>query len=143
HDAQHDAQQDIFHAVAAGNLARATELLDANPELSRSRSADGRTPLHYATPTGNLEMVTRLVTRGAELSAPPESPLLAAIDLPDHEAAFGIAQFLLMNASDPNARTRDGRTALQIARDRGHNDIADLLVHRGAKVADPGKIEVA
>jgi len=138
-----DAQPDVFQAIAAGNVKRATELLDANPELSRSRSADGRTPLHYATAAGNMEMVTRLVTRGAELSAPPESPLLAAIDLPDHETAYGISQFLLMNASDPNARTLKGRSALEMARARGYTDIAEMLIHRGAKVADPGKIEIA
>jgi ankyrin repeat protein len=137
------AKPDIFQAVAAGDLARATELLDATPELSRSRSAEGLTPLHYATPTGNLEMVTRLVTRGAELSAPPESPLLGAIDLPDHEAATAVAGFLLMNASDPNARKRDGRTALEIATARGHKDIVEMLVHRGARAEDPGKVEVA
>ena len=137
------AKPDIFQAVSAGNLALATELLDANPELSRTRSAAGLTPLHYATPTGNLEMVTRLVTRGAELSAPPESPLLGAIDLPDHEAASAIAGFLLMNASDPNARTRGGRTALEIATARGHTDIVEMLIHRGAKAANPGNVEVA
>jgi ankyrin repeat protein len=137
------AKPDVFQAIAAGDVKLATELLDADPLLARARSTDGRTPLHYATAAGNLEMVTRLATRGAELSAPPESPLLAGIDLPDHEAAFGIAQFLLINASDPNARTRDGRTALAIARSRGYDDIAELLIHRGAAVADPGKVEVA
>jgi ankyrin repeat protein len=137
------AKPDVFQAIAAGNVKLATELLDADPQLARARAADGRTPLHYATAAGNLEMVTRLATRGAELSAPPESPLLAAIDLPDHETAFAIAQFLIVNASDPNARTHDGRTALQIARARGYMDIAELLVHRGATGADPGKIEVA
>jgi ankyrin repeat protein len=120
-----------------------TQLLDADPQLARSRSADGRTPLHYACATGNLEMVTRIVTRGGEVSAPPESPLLAAIDRSDHEAASAIAQFLIINASDPNARARDGRAALQIARARKYEDIAELLIHRGAVVADPGKIEVA
>jgi ankyrin repeat protein len=120
-----------------------TQLLDADPQLSRSRSADGRTPLHYACATGNLEMVTRIVTRGGELSAPPESPLLAAIDRPDHDVASAIAQFLIMNASDPNARTHDGRSALDIARARKYDDIAELLIHRGAAVGDRGKIEVA
>src|SRR5215468_5665832 len=80
-----DLQRDIFQAAVAGDVARVKELLDANPLLARSRSTDGRTPLHYAMAAGNLELVNLLVARGAELSAGPESPLLAAIDLPDHD----------------------------------------------------------
>jgi len=137
------AKPDIFQAVSAGNLALATELMEANPELTRTRSADGRTPLHYACATANLEMVTRIVTRGGDLSAGPESPLLAAIDRPDHDVAIAIAQFLILNNSDPNARTRDGRTALQIARGRGYNDVADLLIHRGARTEGATKVSVA
>jgi ankyrin repeat protein len=137
------AKPDIFQAVAAGDLKLMGEILETNPELIRTRSADGRTPLYIAAATGTFEMVTRLVTRGADLSAGPESPLLAAIDRADHEVAFTIAQFLLCNNSDPNARTRDGRTALQIARTRGYTDIADYLVHRGARTDAPGKIAVA
>lgn len=138
-----ETKPDIFQAIISGNISLMTQLLNADPQLSRSRSADGRTPLHYACAAGNLEMVTRIVTRGGELSAPPESPLLAAIDLPDHEAAYGIAEFLIINASDPNARTPSGRTALQIARSRNYDDIAALLIHRGAAAPDPGTIEVA
>jgi ankyrin repeat protein len=88
-------------------------------------------------------MVTRIVTRGGDLSAGPESPLLAAIDRPDHDTAFGIAQFLIVNNSDPNARMRDGRTALQLARTHGYTDIAALLVHRGARGDGPANVAIA
>ena len=37
-----------------------------------------------------------------------------------------------MDASDPNAKRADGRTALEIAASRGYADIVELLVHRGA-----------
>jgi ankyrin repeat protein len=137
------AKPDIFQAAAANNIAVATEIMDANPEITRTRSADGRTPLHYAAATASLELVTRIITRGGDLSAGPESPLFAAIDRPDHEAAFAIAQFMIANNSDPNARTRDGRTALDLARVRKYDDIAELLIHRGARTADRGKIAVA
>lgn len=123
---------DIFQAAAAGNLARATELANADPEIVRSRSADGRTPLHFATAAGKPQMVQFLATRGAELSAGPESPLLAAVDCPDHDVAFEMSWFLLANASDPNAHRADGKTALQLARARGYTDLVEMLIHRGA-----------
>ena len=137
------AKPDIFQAAASNNIAVATEIMDANPEITRTRSADGRTPLHYAAATASLELVTRIITRGGDLSAGPESPLLAAIDRPDHDSALAIAQFMIGNNSDPNARTRDGRTALDLARARKYDDIAELLIHRGARTSDRGKIAVA
>lgn len=130
------APLDIFQAAAAGDVPRATALIEADPHVVRARSADGRTPLHYATAAGKSEMALFLGTKGAELSAGPESPLLAAVDWPEHAAAWEMSQFLLANASDPNARRADGTTALQLAQARGHRDIVELLIHRGAASDD-------
>jgi hypothetical protein len=79
-------------------------------------------------------MVVFLQARGADLSAGPESPLLWAVDYPDLERAASMSRTLLANASDPNARRRDGRSALQLAAGRGNAEVAELLIHRGARV---------
>jgi uncharacterized protein len=123
---------DIFQAAAAGDVPRATEILNAHPQASRERSTDGRTPLHFATVAGQPAMVMLLLSRGSELSAGPESPLIAAVDHPDHAAAWEISKTLLANASNPNARRADGKTALELALARGYGDIAAMLLHRGA-----------
>ncbi|HXB70774.1 MAG TPA: ankyrin repeat domain-containing protein [Candidatus Acidoferrales bacterium] len=129
---------DIFQAAAAGDIPRATELADADPEIVRRPTADGRTPLHFATANGKPEMVLFLQLRGAELSAGPESPLLAAVDYPDHDVATAMSQPLLMNASNPNAARHGadgaGKSALHLAAARGYADLAELLIHRGARV---------
>jgi hypothetical protein len=54
------APLDIFQAAAAGDVPRATELIGADPQVVRTRSADGRTPLHFATAGGKPEMVSFL-----------------------------------------------------------------------------------
>jgi ankyrin repeat protein len=124
---------DIFEAAFRGDMKRATELAEQNPAVAKLRSADGRTALHYAAAGGHPDMIMFLTTKGADLSAGPESPLFAAIDYPDHAIATEMAQSLLMNASDPNAKRKDGKTALDIAGDRGYADIAAMLIHRGAE----------
>ena len=137
------AKSDIFQAAASGDVARATELIDAQPEIARSRAADGRTPLHFAVDAVKPEMATFLIARGAEIDAGPEHPLLGAIDCPDHAAAWDMSFFMLCNAADANAR-RGPRTALELACARGYDDIARMLIHRGAKSdADGPSIERA
>jgi ankyrin repeat protein len=129
------AKPDIFHAAASGDVPRATELIEAQPEIVRARDSDGRTPLHHATAAGKAEMTTFLISKGAEINAGPENALLAAIDCPDHQAAYDMSFFMLCNAADANAR-RGNKTALQLARARGYDDIARMLIHRGAESED-------
>jgi ankyrin repeat protein len=123
---------DIFEAAVSGDSKRANELAKDDPGLAHHRLPDGRTPLHLAAEAGQPAMVTFFAMQGADLSAGPESPLLAAVNHPDREIATEMAWFLLMNASDPNARRRDGKTALELASARGYDDLVQLLVHRGA-----------
>jgi len=123
---------DIFEAAAAGNSQRANEIAKDDPGLAHHRLPDGRTPLHLAAEAGKPALLIFCAMRGADLSAGPESPLLAAVDYPDHALASEMAMFLLMNASDPNARRRDGKNALQLAAARGYDDLVQMLIHRGA-----------
>lgn len=123
---------DIFQAASAGDTARVTELINADATVVRARSADGRTPLHFATSAGKAEMVTLLGAKGAELNAGPENPLLAAVDFPEHGPAWEMSLFLLSNAADANARRKDGKSALDLARARDYRDVEDMLLHRGA-----------
>ena len=131
---------DIFEAAVSGDEKRAAELAKDDPSLSHHRLPDDRTPLHLATQAGKPGMVVFCAMHGADLSAGPESPLLAAVDHPDHALATEMAVFLLMNASDPNARRKDGKSALQLATARGYDDLVAMLIHRGA---DPSEISNA
>jgi ankyrin repeat protein len=123
---------DIFHAALNGDIPAATALAEQNPAIARLRSAEGKTALHCAVEAGHTDMIFFLTQKGADLSAGPESPLLTAVDYPNHAVALDMSQALLMNASDPNAKRADGKTALDLAAARGYADIVEILVHRGA-----------
>ena len=136
---------DEFEAAVSGNIARATELSKGDPGIAYHRLPDGRTPLHLAAEAGHPDLVVFFTMKGADLSAGPESPLLAAVGHPDREKATEMSRFLLMNASDPNARRRDGKSALHLAAARGYDDLVEMLIHRGAnaEVRDAdGKLSV-
>ena len=117
---------DIFEAAVSGDSKRANEIAKDDPGLAHHRLPDGRTPLHLAAEAGKPAMVIFFAMKGADLSAGPESPLLAAVDYPDHAVASEMSIFLLMNASDPNARHRDGKTALELAAARGYDDLIHM-----------------
>ncbi len=134
------AKPDIFQAAATGDVPRATELIEAHPEIVRARAADGRTALHFAVNAVKPEMATLLIAKGAEIDAGPEPPLLAAIDCPDHAASWEMSFFMLCNGANPNAH-RDGKSALQLAKSRGYDEVAQMLIHRGAVTDDDHGIE--
>jgi ankyrin repeat protein len=128
---------DIFEAAVSGDSKRANEIAKDDPGLAHHRLPDGRTPLHLAAEAGKPALVIFFAMKGADLSAGPESPLLAAVDYPEHALASEMSIFLLMNASDPNARRRDGKTALELAAARGYDDLVHMLIHRGAEANAP------
>jgi ankyrin repeat protein len=123
---------DVFEAAVSGNSARATELSKGDSGIAHHSLPDGRTPLHLAAEAAKYEMVVFFAMKGADLSAGPESPLLAAVDHPDRAKATEMSTFLLMNASDPTACRRDGKSALHLAAARGYDDLVEMLIHRGA-----------
>ena len=137
--------QDAFEVAVSGDQKRAAELAKQDSGIVNHRLPDGRTPLHLAAEAGKPDMVIFFGSQGADLSAGPESPLLAAVNCADRAAAGEMSQFLLMNASDPKARRKDGRSALQLAAARGYDEIVAMLVHRGAdasEIANAPKVEL-
>jgi ankyrin repeat protein len=105
------------------------ELLLAAKADPRARNDDGETPLHWAALSGNTATAERLIARGAD-------PNIADIrgNLPLHGAADGgeleTVKVLLRHTANRAARNREGRSAAEIARERGHGAIERLLMAR-------------
>lgn len=99
-----------------------------------------RTPVSLAAHRGDVEVLTLLLDAGAYPAGESWSPLsrlprpkgaLAFCCNAIHEAAEkGFAEavrLLCSRGADVKARDHEGKTALQIARERGHKDIAHFL----------------
>ena len=91
-----DGKTPLFLASGYQGLQIANYLLDKGADPNAINAKDGTTALMWAANAGNREMVERLLSAGASLTA----------------------------------KAHDGWTALQAARDAGHDDIARILNER-------------
>lgn len=87
----------VDELIAAGRSERLRELFEAEPALARPRP--GWAPLCF----------------------------LCADAPGDVAAAQATLELLLQHGADPHATNRDGKTAAELAEERGHDDIAELL----------------
>lgn len=119
------APLDICTAAVFGQGDDVARLLGADPAQARATGAHG-IPVLYFPVIGNHEAIAEmLLARGAEVNAG------AGGTTPLHGAAlFGraeMARWLLAHGADANSRNHEEKTPLQVALDRGHEDVAAVL----------------
>ena len=118
------------------DIEDATELLDKGLSPNVEDRA-GWSPLINAAEAGHIPMMKLLLERGAD-------PLKGTIGfrLPMHFAAENghvdaVRLLLDLPTVDPNARDRDGRTAIFNAADKGHTAVVKLLLEQSSIEPSP------
>ena len=127
---------EVLAAVTARDLDRLRRLLDAGADPN-AVAANGLTPLGQAVVHGDVEAVSLLVERGADVNPPPANHaprIVPALHLASLWGHTRIAQFLLVHGADPNAADSDGVLPLCRAIDRQQLELAWSLLDHGADV---------
>lgn len=106
-----DRQHDLSRAVGRGDYDRVVELLDEGAD---------------ATDTGYALLVQAVLAEAKDWV--PGCPTEEALGPP-----FRLVRLLLQRGADPNAVSREGRTALDAAREVGHETAYELLLEHGAR----------
>jgi len=91
----------FYRAIEKGDVAKMKELLVAHPELLDARDGRGETPLHRAVKSGDSALVK--------------------------SGDSALVELLLARGARVNTRNRSGDTPLDVAIERGYEDIAELL----------------
>lgn len=125
---------DVFEAAAMGDAARLAALVSADPDLIKTHSVDGWTPLHLAAFMGRRDTLLVLMGLGAPLEAPSTNYMK---NLPLHAGIAGaagetLAPLLIALGADPQSVGGSGVTALHLAASRGFEALCKLLLARGA-----------
>ena len=114
-------------AVFFGHLEIARMLVESGAGVNRpSRNSIRVSPLHSAVASGSIPLLDLLLSHGA---APDAVEFLEATPL-HSAAALGsreMVEKLLAAGADRKRKTKDGKTAADLARQYGHAELADEL----------------
>ena len=124
-------------AATFGQVEAAKVLLDAGADvLAQADNRNGDLPIGCAVLFNHLEVVRLFVSRGCPVDVRESdgglTPLFTA-------AQFGhieIVKYLLSVGADPAIKIFDGPTALDAAKEDGHQDLVDLLTVELEKLSD-------
>jgi ankyrin repeat protein len=123
----------LWNAIARGNRAVVRALLRAGADANLAHEDDGRTPLLAAVEAGQRRIVKLLLNAGASPNLADEdgtTPLMIVRDVK-------IAQALLARGAQRGARNKAGRTALDIARHEGRDEMVHVRAGRVGGEAGP------
>ena len=126
---------DLFAACMAGARDRVVELIAREPDVIKSYSHDGWTPLHLACFFAQPGLVETLIAQGADVKARSRNGMH---NTPLHAAAAGrnrdAVRVLLEHGAEVNAPQEGGWTALHAAAQNGDAEMVRLLIAAGADV---------
>ncbi|CAI9091816.1 OLC1v1026932C1 [Oldenlandia corymbosa var. corymbosa] len=118
-----------LHAAVAFDRTDEVERIVRTREYGSldSRDKEGQTPLHLAASKGHLECAKILVGAGVHVDARSKDGRTALF----RAAANGdrpMVELLIKMNADPNiAEKHHGRSAIDVARDKGHDEVVKLL----------------
>ena len=156
--ANQDGQTALMLAIKTADLAIVEMLVKAGANVNAVEKFQNQTPLMWAVtaPKNAAEMTKLLLSRGAsvkpralfvdwpnQLSSEPRAQYrpvggLTALLYASRDGCYECVLALLGAGADINVPTPEGVTPLMVALDNDHNDVAGLLLDRGANphVAD-------
>jgi ankyrin repeat protein len=126
----------VYEAAAAGDADRVRELVDGEPRLAGTDSADGYSALGLAAFFKHRDVVKYLLVRGADVHAASRqgrfTPLHSAVATDAAECDVELVRALLDAGADPNAKSASGGTPLHTTAFTGDRESAELLLRYGA-----------
>ena len=113
-------------ALLKGNTDVALFLINNGANID-TQSAQGFTPSLIAAQEGYLKVLQALAEAGANLETPGGSFEMTPLAIAAIQGELDIVQFLKDKGVNLDAKDKDGKTALDLAKELGNDDIVKVL----------------
>jgi len=135
-------EQQLFDAIKAGRVDEVRDLIQKDASLKQARDASGASVILVAAYHMKPDVVNALLEVGAPVDIFAAS-VLGKVDriyeilkanpgrvsehAPDGFTPVALAELLLRHGADPSLTNDDGKSAIDLAREKGHAEFADWL----------------
>jgi len=118
---------DILVASFAGRADLVKGFLAKDKTLVGARTPGGDTPLHFAARLGHVEVAEALLANGADVNIIDGKSKLTPLHRAAEYGKSKVVALLLAHKADRNAKTWDGKTPLDFAREGRDKETIRLL----------------
>jgi uncharacterized protein len=123
---EYDGHTELMRAALEGRIAAVRRLLWEGADVN-AKDSEGRTALMFAAVNGHTKSVKALLEHGADVNAKDNDGCTALI-LASSSGAVDIVRNLLSRGADLSGRVaQTGKTALALAEENNHREVAELL----------------
>ena len=127
------AADPVHDAARKGDVNKLKELVAADPAVVSSTDKMGKTALHIAAASNQLDAATFLIEHGVDLNAKDKNGGFTALDMALSSAHYiDMVRLLIERGANVNTASSQGITPLDEAAMRGQKDAIELLVAKGA-----------
>jgi len=119
----------LWAAAQGGNTQDCQSLIEIGADVNWKNS-DGETPLLAACRRGHAETISMLLVHGADANIVSSNDGLAPLHICAKRGDHISLDHLLAANTNTTIKTRDGQTALDIAKSKGYEDIYGMLMRQ-------------
>jgi cytochrome c len=130
----------LYLAVRGGHFATAKLLLERGADVNVAPTPRLGPALMPALAKRRIDLINLLLDRGADPNAKRNSE--TALHIAARSGCFDCVEALVGAGADVNAKTKDGKTPLHLAKLKGQREIADYLMSHGVVVPSPAAISM-
>ncbi len=115
----------FMDAISSGDISAVQKFIDEKMNVNISRSGD--TPLMLAASKGHPAIVQAILQAGANINEKSDDGWTALHKAAYDQAETAVVDLLMESGIDHEAKTKSGKTALQLAEEKHHRDIVRVI----------------